>query len=49
MLGEGGAGAEFGALPVDDVNGEDEKDRDYGEDGGGIGEVVVAADVWAGC
>jgi len=46
LLGEGGAFAEGGSLPVDDVDGEDEEEGDYGEDGGGVGEVVVAANVW---
>jgi hypothetical protein len=49
LLREGGAGPEFGAFPVDDVDGDDEDDRDAEEDRVAIFEVpgrsVVRADV----
>ena len=45
MLGEGRAVAERGTLPVDDVDGDDEHQGDAEEDGGGLLEVLPAADV----
>lgn len=43
LLGEGGAFAESGTFPVDDVDGADEDGGDAEENGGGVGEVDVAA------
>ena len=45
LLSEGGAGAQGGSLPVDDVDGDDKDEGDGEEDGGCDLQVVLATDV----
>lgn len=43
LLGEGRASAERGSFPVHDVDGDDEDERNAGEDGRGVFKVLAAA------
>lgn len=45
LLSEGRALAQNRTFPVDNVDGDDENNRDAEEDGRGVFEMVLAADV----